>query len=97
MAKGAHNVGVGEVLSQRHLHGGPIRGALDVLVLLGGHNLQMQCIQCPCCAFAISLLMKGEGQGPLVTGSRWVGQGAGARLCMLLICHTLTMNDLAVT
>ena len=40
MAKGAHNVGVVQVLGEGHLHGGPIWGALYVLVLLWSNDLQ---------------------------------------------------------
>lgn len=40
MAKGAHNVGVVQVLGDSHLHGGPIRGTLDVLILLRCYDLQ---------------------------------------------------------
>lgn len=39
MAEGTHNVGVVQVLSDGHLHGGPIWGALDVLVLLRCYDL----------------------------------------------------------
>ena len=42
MAQGAHNVGVVQVLGYGHLHGGPIWGALDVLVLLRCYDLQPQ-------------------------------------------------------
>lgn len=40
MAQGTHNVGVVQVLGNGHLHGGPIWGALYVLVLLWSNNLQ---------------------------------------------------------
>ena len=40
MAEGTHNVGVVQVLGDGHLHGGPIRGALYVLVLLRRNDLQ---------------------------------------------------------
>lgn len=40
MAECAHNVGVVQVLGDGHLHGGAIRGALNVLVLLRCYDLQ---------------------------------------------------------
>lgn len=40
MAEGAHNVGVGQVLGDGHLHGGPIWGALYVFILLRCYDLQ---------------------------------------------------------
>ena len=42
MTQGAHNVGVVQVLSDSHFHGGPIRSALYVLVLLRRYDLQPQ-------------------------------------------------------
>ena len=40
MPEGSHNVGVVQALGQGDLHGGPIWGALDVLVLLWRNDLQ---------------------------------------------------------
>ena len=40
MAQGAHNVGVVQILGEGHLHGGPIWGALYVLVLLWCYDLK---------------------------------------------------------
>ncbi len=42
MTQGAHNVGVVQVLGKGHLHGGPIWGALYILVLLWCYDLQHQ-------------------------------------------------------
>ena len=39
MAQGAHNVGVVQVSGEGHLHGGPVWGTLDVLVLLWCNDL----------------------------------------------------------
>lgn len=39
MPKGLDNIGVAEVLGEGYLHGSPVRGALDILVLLWCYDL----------------------------------------------------------
>ena len=53
MSEGVYNVGVAQVLSEGYLHGGPIRGALYVLVLLWRYDLHSQISQS-----AYSLIVK---------------------------------------
>ncbi len=42
MTQGTHDVGMVQVLGEGHLHGGPIWGALYILVLLWCYDLQHQ-------------------------------------------------------